>query len=203
MKVAIGRMFCAVALSTNMMSMTLAAGPRSLIADEKPQNRLTIDLPDIDVQDQDSVNRLFVTDVMGGKLVAINFIFTTCTAVCPTQSLILRKLQDQLGNELGKDFSLISVSIDPQKDTPQRLKNYAHEKGAKPGWHWITGKKANIDQILYKAGIPRGDVANHPAMILLGDPRVGEWIRFYGFPKAEELLEGLKQFQAQRRGRNV
>jgi protein SCO1 len=203
MKIAVVRTIGTVMLGLSLSYIVLGAEPRLLVAEEKLPNGLTINMPNIDVQDQDGVNQKFLTDVIGNKLVAINFIFTTCTAVCPTQSLILRKLQDQLGSELGNEFGLISVSIDPKRDIPYRLKIYAQERGAKPGWQWITGEKGNIDQILSAAGIPRGEVTDHPAMILLGDPQSGEWIRFYGFPKAEQLLKGLKQLQTQRRRRDA
>jgi protein SCO1 len=203
MKLSTVNLIVTVMLGFSLSQRAFAAEPSLLVAEEKLRNRLSIKMPNVDVQDQDGVTRKFLSDVIGNKLVAINFIFTTCTAVCPTQSLILRKLQDQLGSELGQEFGLISVSIDPQRDIPERLKSYAQERGAKPGWHWITGEKANIDQILSKAGIPRGEVTDHPALILLGDPQGGEWMRFYGFPKAEQLLKGLKQLQSQRRRRDV
>lgn len=150
------------------------------------------------MRDQDDASKRFVRDVLGDKIVAVNFVFTSCTTVCPAQSLILAKLQTLIGERLGKDMQLVSVSIDPLTDSPARLKRYADKQGAKSGWRWITGGKPNIDRIVAGFDALAGDFADHPAVIFVGDPRSGLWTRFDGFPQPQLLAQRMRELAAAR-----
>lgn len=171
---------------------------RTATQKDKNTTRAEVNILDRDVVDQDGQPRKFKTDVVGERVVAMNFVFTTCQAVCPAQSLIFKKLQQMLGDDLGKDVAMISVSVDPNTDIPARLKAYAQSRGAKAGWSWITGEKHNIDAILTGVGAYTKDYTNHPAMILVGDPVTGDWTRFNGFPQPELLAKRIKELQAAR-----
>jgi protein SCO1/2 len=155
-------------------------------------------LLDLEVRDQHDTPMHFQRDVLGDKIVAVNFIFTSCTTVCPAQSLIFAKLQTLVGKRLGKDMELVSVSIDPLTDSPARLKRYAEKQGAKPGWRWITGGKPNIDRIVAGFDALAGDFADHPAVIFVGDPRSGQWTRFNGFPQPQRLAQRMRELAAAR-----
>ena len=171
---------------------------RTATQKDKNSTRAEVKILDRDVVDQDGQPRKFKTDVVGERVVAMNFVFTTCQAVCPAQSLIFKKLQQMLGDDLGKDVAMISVSVDPNTDIPARLKAYAQSRGAKAGWSWITGEKHNIDAILTGVGAYTRDYTDHPAMILVGDPVTGDWTRFNGFPQPEQLAQRIKELQAAR-----
>ncbi|MDT7603135.1 MAG: hypothetical protein QOF61_1132 [Acidobacteriota bacterium] len=157
--------------------------PKGSAAAAKPS------IPDIEVVDQNGRRSRFYTDLVKGKMVIINFVFTSCTYVCPMQGANFAKLQTALGERLGRDISLISVSTDPVVDTPERLKAWGERFGAKLGWTLVTGNKEEMD-ILLKA--LTGDTARrgeHSPVALLGDFEKGMWVRAYGLAEPERYLQ--------------
>lgn len=153
-----------------------------------------LSIPDVALLDQDGREVRFYTDLVKGKVVIINFIFTSCKVVCPPLGANFAKLQNAAGGRVGSDIHLISVSTDPETDTPERLRDWAAKFGAKPGWTLVTGAKAEVDRLLLALS---GDVARkgeHSAVVLVGsDPR-GEWVQAYGLAPPGRLLELVKQF---------
>jgi cytochrome oxidase Cu insertion factor (SCO1/SenC/PrrC family) len=144
----------------------------------------TLDVPDTTLLDQSGREVRFKSDVLGQKTVAIQFIFTTCRAICPVMGAAFSKLQDRLGERLGQDISLVSVSIDPVTDTPARMKQWGEQFGARPGWSLLTGEEGKIENLLKAL-----DAANHNApVVLLGNLRTGEWIRSYDDITAPDKL---------------
>ncbi len=156
--------------------------PPSVKDDERP-----LVVPDLPVLDQDGRTLRFHSDLVKDKVVAINFIFTTCGNICPALGAIFGKLQDELGAQLGRDVHLISVSIDPVTDTPERLKAWAAQFGARPGWTLVTGDKLPLDELGRALGGVGGARNDHPAMVLLGDAASGRWRRAYGFTPPADL----------------
>ncbi|WP_036248203.1 SCO family protein [Methylobacter sp. BBA5.1] len=153
-------------------------------------------LPDAELVDQNGAPVRFVSDIAGGRIMALSFVYTECRTACPVVSGLFSKLQDRLGDRLGREVRLVSLSIDPATDTPERLKAYAARFHAAPGWLWLTGEKAQVDALLKALGVYRADYANHAPVILVGDPVRGEWTRFNGLPgpdalaaRIDELLE--------------
>jgi protein SCO1 len=148
-------------------------------------------LPDIEVFNQHGKALRFYSDLVKGKTVIVNFIFTSCTYICPLQGASFSKLQATLGDRLGKDVTLISVSTDPLTDTPQRLKSWGERFGAKPGWMFVTGTKAEIDRLLVAlTGDPSG-LKDHSAIALMGDYDKGVWIRADALDDPTRLISSL------------
>ncbi|MET0623247.1 MAG: SCO family protein [Pyrinomonadaceae bacterium] len=145
-------------------------------------------IPDVTLLDQDGREVRFYTDLVKGKVVVINFIFTSCKVVCPPLGANFAKVQNMSGGRVGKDVYLISVSTDPETDTPARLRAWGEKFGAGPGWRLVTGEKAQVDKLLLAL---TGDVARkgeHTAVVLVGsDPR-GEWRQAYGLAPPGRLL---------------
>jgi protein SCO1/2 len=158
-----------------------------------------VDLADIELVDQDGRKVRFASDVVRGRVVVIDLIYTTCPLVCPILSAILSRLQEQLGDRLGREVHLVSVTVDPNTDIPPRLKEYAAKFEARPGWTFLTGERQNVMQVLKGLGGYTADLTNHPAMILVGDGGKDGWTRFYGFPSPERLLEKVNEISAARR----
>ncbi|RMD68372.1 MAG: SCO family protein, partial [Gammaproteobacteria bacterium] len=125
-----------------------------------------------------------------GKVLIMDFVYTHCTTVCPVLSALFAGLQGRLGGRLGKEVLLVSVTVDPARDTTERLKRYAERMGAKPGWLWLTGPKPQVKKLLEAAGAYTPDFENHPAMVLVGMDKT--WFRFYGFPSAQAVLEKVE-----------
>jgi len=157
-----------------------------------------VDLRDLRLVDQDGRELRFVSEVIGDRIVVMDFVYTSCTTVCPVLSAVFGQMQGKLGNHLGQDVVLVSVSVDPTRDTPQRLKAYAAKHKAQPGWIWLTGAKATMDDVLDGLGAYSPNFEDHPAMVLVGDGRTGEWSRFFGFPSPDRLMKQVETLQAAR-----
>ena len=143
---------------------------------------------DVELIDQDGQKQHFYSDVLKNKVVIINAFFTTCTSVCPPMNRNLEKIQDALGDRLGKDVFLVSISVDPETDTPTRLKEYSRRFHARPGWMFLTGKKENVDWALYKLGQYVETRGDHSTIIIIGNEPKGLWKKAIGLAKAEELV---------------
>jgi protein SCO1 len=111
----------------------------------------------------------FYTDLVKGRLTAINFIFTSCTTVCPLMGVRFAQLQPLLPNGV----TLISVSIDPTNDTPELMAAWAKRVGAKPGWTLVTGEKPDVETLLRSLGTTSVDYASHTPLVLIVDDRAG------------------------------
>ena len=164
----------------------------------EPAKSADVDLRDRELVDQDGRRVKFVSDVIGDRIVVMDFVYTTCTTVCPVLSAVFSQVQARLGDELGKDVALVSLGVDPIRDTPQRLKAYAAKYKAQPGWIWLTGPKTTMDDVLNGLGAYSPNFEDHPSMVLVGDGRTGEWSRFFGFPSTDRLVKQVNALQAAR-----
>ncbi|HWS56292.1 MAG TPA: SCO family protein [Pyrinomonadaceae bacterium] len=156
---------------------------------------------DVELLDQDGRKVRFYTDVLKGKTVVVNAFFTTCTSVCPPMNRNMEKIQDALGDRLGRDVFLVSISVDPATDTPARLKEYAAKFHAKPGWMFLTGKKENVDWALYKLGQYVETKDDHKTVIIVGNEPTGLWKKALGMARAEELIRIVQETAADKGGK--
>jgi protein SCO1 len=165
-------------------------------APEKPAVEAVdgLDIPDVPVIDQDGKALRFYSDLVKDRIVAVNFVFTTCTTICPPMGANFARLQKLLGDRCGRDMHLISVSVDPATDTPERLKAWSRKFGAGPGWTLITGERAEIVRLLKALGVYTPNINDHSPLVLLGDDARHRWTRAYGLAppvKLAELIGGL------------
>ena len=147
---------------------------------------------DVELIDQDGQKLRFYTDVLKNKVVVINTFFTTCTSICPPMNRNFEKMQDALGDRLGKEAFLVSISVDPETDTPTRLKDYGRRFHARPGWLFLTGKKENVDWALYKLGQYVEAKGDHTSIFIIGNEPKGLWKKAFGLAKADELIKILE-----------
>ena len=153
---------------------------------------------DVELLDQDGRKLRFYSDVLKNKVVVINTFFTTCTSICPPMNRNFEKMQEALGDRLGKDVFLVSISVDPDTDTPTRLKEYGKRFHAQPGWLFLTGKKENVDWALYKLGQYVETRDNHTSIFIIGNEPKGLWKKAFGLAKAEELIKIMEDVIADR-----
>jgi protein SCO1/2 len=149
---------------------------------------------DVVLVNQDGEKMRFYSDVLKGKTVVISAFFTTCTSVCPPMNRNLEKVQEALGERIGKDVFIVSISVDPETDTPERLKAYARKFHAKPGWIFLTGKKENVDWALYKVGQYVEEKNDHTTGLIIGNEATGLWKKAFGLTKTAELVEFVQSF---------
>lgn len=148
-------------------------------------------LPDLPVVDRSGRSLAFRSEAIGSYRVVIAPIYTDCSTICPITIAIFRDLQELLGDRLGSEVRLLSLTVDPARDTPARLAEAAAAIGARDGWLWLTGRKPDLDRITAALGAWSADFTAHPPVILVGDGARGVWRRYYGFPEASELLAAL------------
>jgi protein SCO1 len=135
---------------------------------------------------QDGQTVHFYDDLIKGKIVAVNFIYTSCLFTCPLETARLAQVQRMLGDRVGKDIFFYSISIDPDHDTPAVLKDYAAEFDVGPGWTFLTGNRADIDLLAVRLGLtddpsitsgPGRDIDGHTPHLLIGNEVTGQWLR--------------------------
>ena len=131
--------------------------------------------PNMELVTQDGVKVHFYDDVLKGKTVLINFVFTTCTSICSPMTTNLARVQKLLGDRIGRDIVMVSISVDPVTDTPAVMKAYATRFGVKPGWYFLTGNKTNVDGVLAKLGGYVDDKNQHSSVLLIGNVPKGGW----------------------------
>lgn len=145
------------------------------------------EVPPIRLTDQDG-RQVDISRLGTDRPVAVNFIFTTCTTICPVMSASFLRLEEALGEKIG-DLQLVSVSIDPEYDTPSVLKRYAEQFGAGPRWSFLTGDAADVTTALKSFDALVGSKMNHKPFTLFKFPEDGRWVRVDGLVGGPTLAE--------------
>jgi protein SCO1 len=145
---------------------------------------------------QDGSKTSLSKELEGKKPTILAFIYTSCTTVCPVTSQILARTQDLLGNEL-QNVRVLSISIDPEYDTPERLLAYSQKFGAKTQWQHYSGTLANSVAIQKAFGAYRGDKMNHVPLMFINGGGKKSWLQLEGFPSAEQVV---KEYREQAKG---
>ena len=171
----------AVLFVCGVMVAAVAGGARPVTsaagqAQSAPSSRLARHFPNVPLRTQDNRDVRFYDDLVKGKVVLINFMFTTCTSLCPRSTANLVKVQELLGDHADRDVFLVSISVDPDHDTPAVLKRYAERYHTRPGWTFVTGKREDVDLIRRGLGIrDNDDLSQHTGMLIYGNEPFGQW----------------------------
>ena len=134
-------------------------------------------VPNVPVVTQDGKTLDFYDDLIKDKIFVISFIYTSCRDICPLATARLGEARGQARRRLGRDVFFYSISIDPENDTPERLKQYADAFHAGPGWLFLTGLPEDIQMIRYKLGDRSQVLSEHRNDVVLGNGATGEWQR--------------------------
>jgi len=155
-----------------------------------------MNIPDVELLDQNGRKVHFYTDLVKGQTVVINFIFTTCTTICPPLGATFARLQKELGDKVGRDVRFISISVDPATDTPERLKAWGAKFHAGEGWTFVTGNKPQVDELLYALGASSARREDHSPTVLIGNDVHGNWTRTYGLANTSQLVQLINDTMA-------
>jgi protein SCO1/2 len=133
--------------------------------------------PDISLVNQDGKTLRFYDEMIKDRVVMINFMYSTCHDACPLETAKLRQVQEALGDRVGKEIFMYSITINPAHDTPAVLKEYAQKFQVGPGWQFLTGKESDINLLrkklgLYEEGEARTD---HTMNLIVGNEATGQW----------------------------
>lgn len=151
-----------------------------------------VTLPDVVLRDADGQPFRLQPQSFEGRVVVVDFIFTTCTTICPALSSVMASVQRGLGTQMGKDVVLLSISVDPVNDTPAVMRAYAQRVGAGRHWRWLTGSSGDIARVLRAFGLSPGRPNDHPPLILVGDPADNRWLRWVGVPTPAAVIDGAR-----------
>jgi len=144
---------------------------------------------DVVLINQNGEKMRFYSDLLQGKVVIINSFFATCQGSCLPMNRNLEKVQAALGDRVGKEVFIISISVDPAVDSPASLKEYAKKLHAGPGWYFLTGDKQNVDFALKKLGQFVDDKQDHLNIFIIGNERTGLWKKAFGLAQSDELVK--------------
>ena len=147
-----------------------------------------MNIPDTELLDQNGRKIHFYTDLVKGHTVVINFIFTTCTTICPPLGATFARVQKELGDKAGRDVRFISISVDPATDTPERLKAWGAKFHAGDGWTFVTGNKPQVDELLRALGASSARREDHSPTVLIGNDAQG-LTRTYGLAQTSQLVQ--------------
>jgi cytochrome oxidase Cu insertion factor (SCO1/SenC/PrrC family)/cytochrome c2 len=148
--------------------------------------------PNVPVVTQDGKTLKFYDDVIKGKIVLISFIYTNCPDICPLTTARIAQVEEKLGDIVGRDIFLISLTVDPERDSPERLKSFAQAFGAGPGWLFLTGKPEDIRLINARLGDKSRTLSEHRNEVVLGNDVTGEWARNTVFGDLDRLIMDLR-----------
>ena len=142
---------------------------------------------------QDGETVKFFDDVLKDKVVVINFIFTNCDGACPLMTHKLTLVRDRIEGQIGDTVQFVSLSIDPARDTPAAMKEFAKSHHADhDGWVFLTGKPENLDYIIKRLGQYSDDVEAHSTMMLAGNVNAAHWIKIQPYEQAPAITEKLQ-----------
>jgi protein SCO1/2 len=159
--------------------------------------------PNVPLITQDGTTVHLYDDLLKGRAVAINLIYTSCRDECPLETAQLVQVQRLLGDRVGKDIFFYSISIDPKHDTPAVLKAYAEKFGVGPGWLFLTGHEGDIKLVARKLGLSRpNDTATrdgHRPILMLGNEPTGQWMRNSAVASPKYLATTISDFMGWQR----
>lgn len=175
-----------------MLSLTLL--PVCAGAADKPYKRTVerYQMPEVILINQEGKKVRFNTLLESERPVVVDFIYGTCTTICPVLSASFLNLQNRLGANSQK-VHLVSISIDPENDTPKVMREYLKRYRAKPGWDFFTGSRTDIDAVMkaFDAYIP--NKMSHYAVTFIHMPNSTSWIRINGITSTSEFIEEIKK----------
>lgn len=143
---------------------------------------------DLVLVDHEGRSHRLYSDLLRDKVVVVNSFFTSCTASCPVIMGRMTRIQHDLGDRLGREVHLLSLTSDPATDTAARLKEYGTRLGARPGWYLLTGEPGNVKIALRKLGHGAETREAHPNLLVVGNERTGLWKKLFALAAPDELV---------------
>jgi protein SCO1 len=163
------------------------------MSEEAPVNHYGANyFPNVPVVTQDGKTLNFYDDVIKGKRVVVSFIYTSCPDICPLTTARLTQVEDELRDQMGHDLFFVSMTVDPEHDTPERLKEFSNAFSTGPGWLFLTGKPEDIRFINSRLGDKSRSLSDHRNEVVLGNDLTGEWARDTVFGDLDRLVIDIR-----------
>ena len=189
-----------VAGSLSMISASATGAPAAAdrVQEQARESARRRYFPNLSLRTQDDKEVRFYDDLIKGKIVTINFFYSKCEDVCPIVTSNLVKVQELLGDQVGRQVFMYSFSLKPAEDTPRAMKEYAEMHGVKPGWTFLTGKPEDLELLRRKLGFTTPDlradkdVTNHTGNIRYGNEPLMLWGATPGMARPEWIAESIE-----------
>jgi protein SCO1/2 len=176
--------------------LTMMSGSPPVVAADAKQrftrDEVTVEAPAVTLIDQNGDTVDFKAALTSDRPVFVDFIFATCTTICPVLSAGYTSIQRKLGDDRER-VHLISITIDPEHDGPEELTGYLERYRAQSGWDFLTGTRADIDAVMraFDAYVP--DKMSHKPLLFIRSPKDDSWVRLYGFARSSDLMAELER----------
>lgn len=145
-------------------------------------------VPDVEVVTHEGKKVRFYSDLVKGRTVAVNFVYTTCSTICPSTGALFAALQKE-----HERVQFISVTIDPKTDTPPKLAAWSNRFRKTPRWTLVTGSQAAIEQIVKAFGLTTARPQDHSPLTIVGSDRTGHWSKLYGFAGGDTIAKAVAE----------
>jgi protein SCO1/2 len=155
-------------------------------------------LPNPVLQDQTGKRVRFYSDLLEGKVVVINMMYTVCTRICPVNIARLREVQQELGDRVGRDVHFYSLTLRPELDSSAALAEYARLHDIGPGWSFLTGKRRDIDLVRRKLGfydtdpIADAEISNHTGALRIGNVARDRWMMMPNRAPTAQIVKAIQ-----------
>ena len=159
----------------------------SMIHARYQRSEVEYQIPEVTLYNQQGQPVELRSYLASDKPIMLEFIFTSCTTLCPNQAVKFAKFQKKLAPEI-EQVQLVSITVDPETDTPEVLRHYLQQFHAQPGWDFLTGSKQDIKQVMTAFGIKASDMITHDSSLLLRAPKTGQWTRIDGQLETGDFL---------------
>jgi protein SCO1/2 len=181
---------------------SVSVGPGARTSREEPQKSKrryvrsveAYTVPNVTLINQDGKKVNFASFIDSGKPVVVDFIYTTCTTICPVLSAGFAGIRNRLGKDADA-VQLVSVSIDPENDRPEQMKHYLSMFKAGPGWDFLTGSREDIGLVLKALDAEVPDKMAHKPLYLIRGSKSDQWVRIYGLVSGADLMEELRRVE--------
>lgn len=187
-------MVCCMAMLASPSAFSEAANPATASTPESEERRAREYFTNLELINQDGETVRFFDDVLKDKVVVISFIFTNCQGACPLMTQKLTRVRDKMEGQIGDPLQFVSLSLDPARDTPAAMKEFAKTHHADhDGWVFLTGKAENLEYIIKRLGQFSDDVEAHSTMVLAGNVSAAHWIKILPHEQPPAITEKLQQ----------
>lgn len=162
--------------------------------EERPDNNY---FPNVELQTHDGKKVRFYDGLVKGKLVVFNMMYTVCTGICPVNTASLLSVQRALGARVGKDIFMYSLTLQPELDTPDALREYMKKYDVGPGWTYLTGKRPDMELVRRKLGfydsnpIADADISNHTGVLRIGDGARNKWMMTSAVTPTRQIVKAI------------
>ncbi len=158
---------------------------------EYRRNTMRASFPDVVLLTQDNQQKRFYDDLIKDKVVVVQFMFANCSDLCPRTTPILTQVQRELRKRAPGKVTFLSITVDPKRDTPQVLKQYARQFGIQSDWYFLTGKQEDVDLVRRKMGVfdPEEKKVDHMNVLTIGNEPQGKWLAMEALAQPDDITQ--------------